>query len=197
MPIFSTGLYEIRLRQELFQQECVNLFYYRDDETGPAVGLSQIGIAFNGTVYAAMLQVQNENVLGIDLRVRKLGGGIEELQTLTGQDGTRPGESTASFNAWGFILNRTNIDIRNGAKRIAGVSEDDAEGNLPDAMIQTDLDAVAVTFQQRLVLANTAELTPVIFRRESFTDPDWFGSVVADSSFRKITSQVSRKFNLE
>lgn len=197
MPIFTTGLYEVRLRQEIFQQECINLFYYRDDETGPAVGLEAIGNAFNADVYALIIEIQNEAALGVDLRIRKFGGGIEALQTLTNQDGTRMGDSTASFNAWGFILNRTNIDIRNGAKRFTGVSEMDAEGNVPTAAIENDLDAVAAAMQARLILANTAELTPVIYRRDSFIDPDWFGSVVADSAFRKITSQVSRKFQLE
>jgi hypothetical protein len=197
MPTFTVKLYEIRLRQELFSQECINLFYYKDDETGPAIGLSQIGISFNSDVLSLMEAIQNENVLGVDIRTRLMGGGVENVQNIDTQTGDKVGESTASFNAWGYILNRTNIDIRNGAKRVAGVSEGDVDGNFPVSGMQTDLDAVAVAFQQTLILANDAELTPVIFRRGSFTDPDWFGSIVADAAFRKVTSQVSRKFKLE
>jgi len=197
VPTFSVKIYEIRLRQEIFGQECVNLFYYKDDETGPAVGLASIGTAFNLDVVSVIEEIQNNAVSGVDIRVRLLGGGVEDVQDISTQNGQRPLESQPSFAAWGFILNRTNIDIRNGSKRFAGVSEDDTTGNLPVASIEANLDLVAIALQQTLILTNSAELSPVIFRRESFTDPDWFGSVVADSSFRKITSQVSRKFKLE
>jgi len=197
MPTFTVKLYEIRLRQELFGQECINLFYYKDDETGPAIGLSSIAVAFNNDVLSVIQAIQNENVLGVDIRVRLMGGGVEEVQNIDTQTGDRPMDSTASFNAWGYILNRTNIDIRNGAKRFAGVSEDDADGNLPDGGIFGDLDAVAVVLQAILILTNSAELTPVIFRRGSFLDPEWFGSIIADAAFKKITSQVSRKFRVE
>lgn len=196
MPSFTDPLFEIRLRQSLFSQEVVNLFYYKDDETGPNVGLSQIAIAFNADVLSLIEVTQNENTLGVDIRVRKLGGTIEEVQNIDTQTGDRTGESLASFVAWGYILNRTNIDIRNGAKRFAGVSESDVDGNFPLASVLVDLDAVATALQETLILANEAELTPVIYRRDSFVDGTWFGSIVADSAFRKVSSQVSRKFKL-
>lgn len=197
MPTFSSKLYEIRTRQTLFNQECINLYFYRDDETGPAIGLSAIAAQFNTDVLRVIEGIQNENVEGFDLRVRLLGGGVEHVDNITTQFGERMGAATTSFSAWGFILNRTNIDIRNGSKRFAGVSDDDASSNVPVVGMTDLLNDVADALKATLILTNTAELTPVIYRRESFIDGDWFGSVVADAAFRKVTSQVSRKFELE
>ena len=196
MPTFTDPLFEIRLRQSLFEQEIVNIFYYKDDETGPNVGLSQIAIAFVADVLAVIEVMQSELLEGVDVRVRKLGGTVEEVQNIDTRTGERPGEALPSFNAWGYILNRTNIDIRNGAKRFAGVAEGDVDGNFPVSAIQVDLDNIAIALQATLILANDAELTPVIYRRDTFEDPSWFGSIVADSAFTKVTTQVSRKFTL-
>jgi hypothetical protein len=159
--------------------------------------LSQIAISFNADLLSLIEGVQSVEVSGVDIRVRLFGGGVEEVQNIDTQAGDQTGECTPSFNAWGFILNRTNIDIRNGSKRFAGISETDVVGNGPATPIITALDNVAIGLQATLILANGAELSPVIYRRESFLDGDWFGSVVADAAFRKVTSQVSRKFTLE
>ena len=197
MPDFTVKVYQIRLRQTMLGQNIVNIFYYKDDETGPAVGLSAVTTAFNDLVLPAVFDIQSFEVEGVDLRTRLLGGGVEDVISLAGQFGARVGDAQPSFNAYGFKLIRTNINIRNGSKRFAGVAEADTDGNNPTPEMDGILADVATALAETLILTNSAELTPVIFRQDSFIDPDWFGSIVAGASFQKLTSQVSRKFKLE
>lgn len=193
MPIFTEGLYEIRLRQTMLGQEVVNMFYYMQFETGDPIMLSQVGTTFKNDVYDTIRTIQAGSAEGLDLRVRRIGGVQEDVTSLLGEDGTRPGPTLNSFSAWGFKLDRTTIDTRNGSKRFAGISETDVEGNEPATLMETILDDVAAVLAINLSMANGAILEPVIFRRGSFTDPDWFGNKVDDAIFNAVTSQVSRK----
>ncbi len=197
MPTFSNSLFEIRTRQDYLGQECINTYYYSDDETGPAVGIAAIATQFNADVLREVEDVQSDEVVGIDLRVRKIGGTVEELVDISTQFGTRMGNPSPSFNAWGFSFFRTSIDVRNGAKRIAGLSETDTDQNEPTAAMLALLADLALVFAAKLILGNAAELSPVIFRRGSFVDPDWIGTLIAGAAFRKLTSQVSRKLTVE
>ncbi len=197
MPTFTNSLFEIRTRQDYLGQECINTYFYSDDETGPAVGLANIATQFNADVLREVEGVQSDQITGIDLRVRKLGGTIEEIVDITGQTGERMGNPSPSFNAWGFSLFRTSIDVRNGAKRIAGLSETDTDSNEPTGAMLSLLNDLALVLAAKLILGNSAELSPVIFRRGSFLDPDWIGTLIAGAAFRKLTSQVSRKLTVE
>ena len=193
MPTFNDSIFEIRVRQDVLGQEGVNVYYYRDLDLGPSVGIAQIALQFNADVQRSVEGIQSDQVFGNDIRVRKLGGTVEETVDISTQFGERMGEPAASFTAWGFIYVRTTIDIRNGAKRIAGVAENDTNGNLPDAAFVPELDIVAAALGANLELSNGAELDPVIFRRGSFVDPDWFGGLISGVSFTRLTSQNSRK----
>jgi len=193
MPTFSVDLYQIIHQQVFLNQEVLNVFYYKDLETGPSVGLTSILSAFNTDVSIAMNQIQSDDVTGVSITTQKVGGVNEETLDISSQAGTRPGDPRASYAAWGYILNRSTIDVRNGAKRVVGVSETDAQGNNPVLAFEVDLASFALVLEANLVLSNSAELAPVIFRRGSFVDPDWFGSNVASSQFVRLTTQNSRK----
>lgn len=193
MPIFSTELFEIRVRQEYLGQEMINVYYYTEDDAGSGVSPASVCSVFNSTVQRDVEAIQQDQVVGIDIRCRKFGGINETIVDISAQSGVRTGPAMASFNAWGFILNRETIDIRNGAKRYGGVSETDTEGNNPAAIIVDELNTLADTLSMLLDVGGGDDIAPVIFRRDSFTDPDWFGTRVAGAQFTSLTSQVSRK----
>lgn len=193
VPSFTDDLYEIRVRQTLLGQEVVNLFYYKDVDTGDPITLDNINFTFKADVYDEMRTAQVTNAEGLDIRTRLVGGMNESVLSILGEDGIRPGATLNSFSAWGFKMNRRNIDVRNGSKRVAGLSETDVEGNLPSTPMNSILDDVAAAFAISLVLASGAILEPFIFRRGSFELGTYIGTLVADVVFRAVTSQVSRK----
>lgn len=193
MPTFSTELFEIRVRQEYLDQEIINLYYYTEETAGSAIAPQDVCTVFNDDVQRLVEDIQQQNVNGIDIRCRKFGGLSETIVDISLQSGNRLGEPIASFNAWGYILNRTTIDVRNGSKRYAGISEDDAEGNTPATGVLQALSDLADALSQALDTGGGDAVVPVVYRRESFIDPDWFGTKVASAQFTAITSQVSRK----
>lgn len=193
MPIQTTRLFEIRMRQTFLDQTLVNIFYYRDLETDPIVPLSDILAEFETAVYNEIEDVQSIACIGIDLRARQVGGETERTNDISGRNGNQIGELSTSFTAWGFILNRTTIDMRNGSKRFGGLTTADYEGNSPDGNMITPLAQVAFALHQDLQLFGGGSIRPVIYRRGSFEDPNWFGSELAGAAFTTVTSQVSRK----
>ena len=193
MPSFDVDIWEIRLRQTFLGQNVVNLFYYKDTDTGDIISLDQISAQFLTDVLNVIIEIQHTGVETVDIRTRKVGGTNEHVLDGLGSDGTRPGEPLNSFSAYGFRLNRTNIDVRNGSKRFAGVSEDDVSGNGVDAILESLAEDVAQALQDDLELNSGAILTPVIYRRESFDMGTWVGTNVSGSVFTGLTSQVSRK----
>ena len=193
MPMFSEPLFEFRVRQTQDGQAVVNLFYYRHDDSTPGVNNPELLIDFTREVHDEMLTVQNEGVLGVDVRLRKVGGANEFIFDSSLQTGLRVGPVTPSFNAWGYKFNRATIDIRNGSKRVAGVSEADTLGNLANPAVLAILEDLALVFAAPIVGTNSSVVLPVIFRRGSFVDPDWFGADIASAAFRSVSSQVSRK----
>lgn len=193
MPIFNDPLYEIRLRQTFLGQNIVNMFYYRDTNTGDIISLDQINATFLSDVVNEVVEIQHASVEGIDIRVRKVGGTNENVLPILLIDGIRPGEPLNSFSAYGFRLVRNNIDVRNGSKRFTGVSEDDVSGNTPGGIVESIAEEVALALESDLVLNSGATLAPVIFSRGSFEDPDWKGTNVVGAVFTGLTSQVSRK----
>jgi len=193
MPLMSQSLFQIRMRQTFLGQNIVNIFYFAEVDTGDVVLLAQVLTAFKADVYDTIITAQQNSVMGLDLRARRIGGVQEDTLSLLGDDGLRPGPALNSFSAWGFKLDRTTIDTRNGSKRFTGISETDVEGNEPASLMDTILDDVAAVLAINLAMANGAILEPVIFRQGSFVDPDWFGNFVSDAIFTAVTSQVSRK----
>lgn len=193
MPTFSEDLYEIVFRQVLLGQLCINVFYYKDEEIGPLVALGEVADAFEIQVAPDIFAVQSGDTLGLDLTVRRVGDVQERIRDLSTLSGDRTGPSAPSFTAWGFILNRSTIDTRNGGKRFAGISETDTDGNDPVPGINSPLLVLADSLKFNLDLDNGAVLKPFIFRRGSFVGPNYHGSEVADAAFTRITSQVSRK----
>lgn len=197
MPIMTQDLYEIKMRQTLLGQEMINLFYYADEDTGDPITIDQVGVTFRNDVYDEIRKAQVTTVLGVDITTRKVGGINENILDVLGSDGERPGPTLNSFSAWGFKLNRQNIDTRNGSKRFGGLSETDVEGNTPATLMETILDDVAASLAISLILNSGAILRPAIFRRGSFIDDTWFGTLVSNAIFRAVTSQVSRKARAE
>lgn len=193
MPTFSEDLYEIVFRQTMLGQLCINVFFYKDEDLGPEVAIAEVADSFEDQVVPAIFDVQSEDAIGIDIIVRRVGDVQERIRDLSALTGDRTGPSSPSFNAWGFILNRSTIDTRNGSKRFAGISETDTDGNEPVPGILGALGTLAGVLQSNLILAGGGEVAPFIFRRGSFVGPNYHGSPVDNSSFTRITSQVSRK----
>ncbi len=193
MPTFDDALFSITQRQTFLGQNIVNVFYYAHVDGTPDITLALLVSEFFAEVALEIIKIQAEGVEGVDLTGRREDGATEVVQDLTGVDGIRVGTEAPSFNAWGYIFNRSNIDVRNGGKRFAGVVEADTDGNGPAIGIVPDLDDLAVVLGAILTMSNGSEARPVIFRRGSLVDGSWIGTTVASAAFRSLTSQTTRK----
>lgn len=193
MPTQTDELFELRLRADLLGASVINLFHYRRNPAQAEVILSELAAGFKLAVVDVMITAQNIALEHIDLRVRQFGEATEFVLDLTGVDGTRPGSATNSFTALGYTLLRNTIDIRNGSKRIGGVSENDVGGNELDMDFISIAQDVADALSTNITLDNTAVVIPMIYRRDSFVDGEWFGGNFGTAIFRSVTSQTSRK----
>ena len=193
MPLNSDPLFEIRMRQTYLGAELINMFYYRENTAQPEIVLEELAEGFEAEVLTAVVTIQNNVLENVDIRVREMGGVTEFVMDTSGTNGDRPGSPSNSFSAWGFTLVRNTTDIRHGSKRFGGVSEDDVNGNSPDVDFVGLLGDVSDALAMNITLANGAVAIPMIYRRGSFNNGEWFGGNFGVARFTAITSQVSRK----
>lgn len=197
MPIQTDPLFEIRMRQEFLGAACVNFFYFRHNTATTVINKEEFAIQFRTDVLNVVADIQSVDLENVDVRVREFGDPNEFVLVTSATPGTRAGNPLNSFSAWGFILVRNTIDIRNGSKRFAGIAEDDVTGNEPVVPFEGNLDDVAAALSENIEMPNSAVAIPVIYRRDSFDEGTWFGGNFGTARFTAITSQVSRKVRPE
>lgn len=199
----------LELVDEQFQegQQMLNVYYYRLDT--PVVGnaCEMLVDSWIDNVLPLVLDVQSVDVVHTSVRAINLFNDTEEHTELISEAGNADSAALPSFNAVAFTLIGDNAAVRNGAKRIAGLSETTTgDGSIIDASLITALTALAVQFALGLPIGLDIDaLMPVIVGRildgGSYRLPDNAGeavlSNVIDSLFKtQITSQVSRKFGV-
>lgn len=189
--------------------EIRNTQYYRQTLPGNPQGAAHLANLWL-TVFPALFQaVQNEMIRYQYLEVKNIIPGPDYILSpfvpaTTG--GQVVGDVLPPQDCWAFRLNRNTTAIRNGAKRVAGVSENSqTEGTVEPGMVAA-LTALANAFAMTLNSGggNTTQYKPKIFRpaSEGYTIPEKIVPAklqlvgdVASASFVGITTQNSRKLN--
>jgi hypothetical protein len=131
------SIYEVLIRQNYFDQECLNRIHYVSDEALPvptafalaeAIGANSLASAeFDTDSLMGKLQaLQNDALIYLEVQVKNLYSATDFFTVAynpppnadaTGTQGMSPAVS------YGVVSNRVTLAVRRGHKRFAGVSE--------------------------------------------------------------------------
>lgn len=157
MAIVNAGVYEVRLYQNLFGQEVLNVFHYFRGG-GDNDGSGELKVGFLGNMVPAIAAVQSEDLQYERIEVESvLGIDVPDVSVIVGLQGTIVSESLPAQYVFALRYNRTDKSTRSGAKRFSGLAKIVVENN--------DLTSDFVTSLQNL--ANTLE-TPIASSQQSF-----------------------------
>jgi hypothetical protein len=200
-------LYQIVDVQRLDNQVCLNVYFYKRNAPvlvgNPA---QQVADAFDASVIPAIADVQSPSLVHEELRVQNLFDASDSYTKLISEAGTGSASDTATpFDALGLRLVQDNGAIRNGSKRLAGVTDGMAsQGILNDSATITALIAAGVAMVAGVDIGIVANaITPVIIQRildaGRYRLPANSGEAVygniTDALYNvDVTSQVSRKY---
>lgn len=172
-------VYELVDVQRMSNQAIYNVYHY--EQTAAVVGQSVTSAqllteAFRDMVLPNVAGIQTDDIVHVELRGRNLFNAADNFTLAISQPGTVTGaivgatnDSLPTFNQASFTLPSENGAVRDGHKRIAGMSE----GNQTDGVLNANTFS---TFQQvadamELVIKPTALtgvgdlFTPVIVKR--------------------------------
>lgn len=193
MPQASAGLYRIILEQTYQGKEVFNVFGYlhslsSDDEQDLAAQ------AFDEDIMPAIKLVQNTDVAYTSIRAINITGTLaDEVITPSEAAGVVTGATVASFVAASFRYNRETKDTRNGAKRLAGMVEENMSGVGFTSPYFTLLGTLAAVFGTDISTVGGI-FTPIILGPETVTPGTWlYNTIVSVQALNRATSQVSRK----
>jgi hypothetical protein len=117
------------------------------------------------------------------------------------QIGAIGADCLAPFDAYAFTYQRASRAVRNGGKRLAGISESSQNAGIPTSAERTLLDAVAVVFEHYVTGTGTDAYDPRILRvtypipQTVPPTPGTYTSYpIASVVFSKISHQVSRHY---
>lgn len=148
-------------------QLVLNVFYYQIGALGgSSLTPADIGLNFWTKVKAAWRGIVATPVSFDRILIENLDGDLsygEYVIPTAEQAGLATGVAMASYEAYAIKFNRTSRLVRNGAKRIVGVTETgvDAFGVLTSAYF-TAVQALADVFAQDLLLGAVVVAAPVI-----------------------------------
>lgn len=178
-------------------QQVLNVYYYRMTVDGLGPYAESVYLAYVQDVLPSIIAIQNQNAVHTRLEVLNITDGLENFQNdlTSGNVGTRTGETTPSYMAYGFKLLRGSLLTRNGAKRIVGPSESDIQGNTPLTAMLTVLNTCANAFAATISIALGPEFRPVIVKRPILPPGgNQVFSFVIGGQFTYLTTQNTRKF---
>lgn len=192
MPWLNNDIIKLTDYQTIIGEEAVNVWHYELQQDSDA---ADILLAYETVIIAAMQTIQSTNVFHTRVTIENLtdGGTFAEVAFNPQLQGSRSGALYPSFVAWGFKLVRTTTATRHGQKRVGGVAETDADGNLPLPAFLTTLNAAAAVFGSPVTWdGGASQMTPMIYRPAIAPDPE-VRNVVQSAIFTRVTSQNSRK----
>jgi len=190
--------YEILDGQELFGQDVLNVYYYKQ-VLGSGGTAADLKAAYQGYMYPVLQAVQSVGLAHVAIAVRNLDDPTDFVIELVFPQvlGTVTGDSMPPFVAWAFRMNRTQLNVRNGWKRIGGVPEAGQNGGIPIAGYTPLLDDVAVTMGANLVSAGVT-FEPRIMRKTVTPGPPKITTYtdfpMGTVQFTSISTQNTRKF---
>lgn len=188
-------------------QQILNVYYWRQDALTAGNGAEQLVTSFIDQFLPDVLAVQTVDVTHTSVSAKNLYNPSEEYTELISETGALTSAALPTFNAVGFQLVGDNASVRDGAKRIAGVTEEgQGDGTIVDATILSALTALAVTMATGLDVGLATELfSPVIVKRildggnyrlPTSQAEDTISKITSALFNPRVTSQTSRKFGV-
>lgn len=194
MSWLNNDVVQITCNYTLDGEAMSNVFYYElqqdSDET-------EILTQFDTEVASNIRSVQSSSLSWQSIKMKNVTNNASEAELTYNPSpiGVRAGEYLPGFSAWGFKLVRSSTATNNGAKRIGGIAESDAQGNVPVAAVVPALEALGTILATPVTLPSvTGDMVPIIYRFPTGTDPE-VRNIIQSGIFKRITTQNSRKKN--
>lgn len=193
MPVTGSGIYEVVLEQTYQNQEIFNVFHYLntlglDDEQ------EKCADAFDETLMATLAGLQSTNLDYNLIRVANLTGNLADFSKVPSQgDGDVVGSDIVSFTAFSFRYNRETKDTRNGAKRFAGLIEENVQSTGFGPTFFSSLQAFAILLGNDISTVGGI-FSPIILRKPPAAGPLYtYNTVSSVTALNRTTTQSSRK----
>lgn len=187
-------------------QKVLNVYFYRVQSTTLGANAADVVSAFIATVLPAVVNFQSSSVVHTSIVATNLYDETDAHEELISTPGVADGDPVGTFEAVPFRLVGDNAAVRAGAKRYAGVTEEDqVDGVITDGGVLTILNTLADVLAGAVNygLIDAGILIPVIMARILVSQgvyrlPANQGeavfSNVTDALFSPlVSSQVSRK----
>lgn len=193
MPVASTGVYEVVLKQDYLSQEVLNVFHYVSN-VGEDDIQQECGDAFDVDNLPDISIIQSEELDYKAIIVRNLTGDLADaVITPTTASGLVVGLELPSFVAASFRYNRQSKDTRNGSKRFCGMIEENVTQQVYEAAFQALLATLATVLDNSISNAGKT-FQPIILHKPAdgagvFT----FSTLNSVISLGRVTTQNSRK----
>ena len=193
MPITAVGLYEVVLEQSYFNSNVLNVFHYLSNTSDDDVQ-DLCATAFDEDVMAAIAVIQGANVIYDNIRCKNLTGTLADFNQIPSQvDGDVAGAVTADFIGAAFRYNRVSKETRNGAKRFAGMVEENIVGGNFTVAYNVDLDALAVVLSADISTVGGV-FAPIILHKPPDGGGNWtYNELQSAVNLNRLTTQNSRK----
>lgn len=199
MGLALGDLLQIVDEQEYLGEQVLNVYYYRWF-SAPSVDNTPYGAmltSFRDKVVNVVADLQNEGLEHVRLEIKNLSNGIDFAENIISEFGSYPGATGTylpSFNALSFKLVRDSLVTRNGAKRIAGLTDGMQNGN--EFVGNMDfVDAYRAAILDFLSVGLIDVAAPVIVKRpiEPPVGDDYLYSSIVAVSFEGLGTQNTRK----
>jgi hypothetical protein len=163
------------LKQRLFNEELLNIFFYgNDDSDGSAADLAA-GFSVEAELYLAQIQVEALTYEGVEVTNLFDDGDFAILDDM--EAGLVSGQAYPSTVAVNFTLRPSSRAVRPGSKRFGGIGETAGDGNeITDSGYAAALENVR-TFLEATINGTgglDADYVPVVVKRiKEGVDPDF------------------------
>lgn len=189
--------------QNYLSQTVLNVYFYLQ-ATGDVQAADGLAAAFQDTMLPLLVPLQNDELTHTSIQVINIDNADDwfTLPLTADNVGTSTSDGMPPYAVWAFRYNRTTRAVRNGQKRIGGVSEANVSDGVATGGAVTDLAALAAAMGAALddTLGNI--FTPRIFHRAPAvgTPPvypplsDGTDYPVASVEYVSVSTQNTRKF---
>lgn len=193
MPIPTGGLLEVTLNQTYGSRNLANVFYYWNASNTEPTSFVTLLSDFNTKIVEQLKALQSSSIGYTSVKFRTVLGTLPDLVGVPSSSvGTLAGEVLPSYVAFSFNYQGTTKETRRGAKRFAGITEPQINGNVIDSGFVTLMD----TFTTQLELDLDSGVTtyaPVIYSPFTKTRATKLVNLVTEiTSVPIISHQVSR-----
>lgn len=192
-------LLQITDSQTYLGEQLLNIYYYQVDAIGstPDDNYEDLVEGFNLEVVAAMQAVQVTSLLHTSRTLKNLTNGLDffvDTSVIPGLVAATSGQLLPSYVSLGFMLLRSTLSVRNGYKRIGGLTDQFVDGNTSTYPL-IDIDEIEENLANSITTVDGATMSPVIVKRPipAPGEGDPILSAVASAQFRGLGTQNTRK----